>query len=658
MRKAPLVAIALLGILGVGAASAQVGGFGDGPGFGDVPGGFGDSRDRVKTSAAPAAQRVRPGSELPVAVIFEMDPRWHIWAVPQSLPRGVTVWDGAIVTEIEADANGPLRPRLDRIRWPKADAATFDFGDGAERFGVFEGRAVAIVPVTVAAEAAPGPASLTFRLTFQACDDRGCLAPVVDHEVALTVEIDPAAPAIDRAKLSGDFAPPPAAPTTSVKPGPAEPTSAGPASVEQAPIEDTSVEPTPPGGPGAAAAGGFALVLLGALFGGFLLNFTPCVLPIVPIKIMGLAGSAGSRGRTFALGVAMTAGVVAFWMGIGIAVASISNFATNQLFQYPIFPISVGAFIVVMAIGMCGLFSIQLPQFVHRLNPGHDTIIGSFFFGVMAAILSTPCTAPFMGAAIAGSVGQSAATVLSVFAAIGAGMALPYLILSANPKWIARMPRTGPASALLKQVMGLLMLAAAAYFVGVGVSGLLAKGGEPPSRAYWWAVTACVVAAGVWLAWRTLRITRSPARRAVFGGLGALAAVAAISGAIVLTDRGPIGWTYYTPDRLASALDDGEVVVLKFTAEWCANCHLLERTVINSDDVVAAMNLDHVTPMKVDITNRKAEGNALLTKYWNSIPYLVILRPDGTTAFAADWYGPGDVVGGIEKALNGPIATR
>jgi thiol:disulfide interchange protein DsbD len=626
MKKAPIVAIALLGFLG-GAAAAQVG-------FGDGPGGFGDSRDRVQTSVAPAAQRVRPGEELPVAVVFEMEPRWHIWAVPQSLPAGVAVWDGAIVTEIAADAAGSLAPNVDRIRWPEAHAATFDFGAGAERFGVFEGRAVAIVPVTVAADAASGPATLTFRLTFQACDDRGCLAPVFDHEVTLAVEVDPAAPAIDPARLTGDFAPAAAG---------------SPA---------TSPPATTGGGPGAAAAGGFALVLLGALFGGLLLNFTPCVLPIVPIKIMGLAGSAGSRGRTFALGIAMTAGVVAFWMGIGIAVASISNFATNQLFQYPIFPISVGVFIVVMAVGMCGLFSIQLPQFVHRVNPGHDTIVGSFFFGVMAAVLSTPCTAPFMGAAIAGSVGQSAATVLSVFASIGAGMALPYLILSANPKWIARMPRTGPASVLLKQVMGLLMLAAAAYFVGVGVSGLLAKGGEPPSRAYWWAVAACVVAAGVWLAWRSLRIARSPARRAIFGGLGAAAAVAAISGAIVLTDRGPIGWTYYTPDRLARALDDGEVVVLKFTAEWCANCHLLERTVINSDDVVAAMNLDHVTPMKVDITNRKAEGNALLTKYWNSIPYLVILRPDGTTAFAADWYGPGDVVGGIEKARNGPIATR
>jgi thiol:disulfide interchange protein DsbD len=356
----------------------------------------------------------------------------------------------------------------------------------------------------------------------------------------------------------------------------------------------------------------------------------------------------------------MTAGVIAFWMSIGIGVASISNFATNQLFQYPIFPISVGIFIVVMAIGMCGLFSIPLPQFVHRFNPGHDTIIGSFFFGVMTAILSTPCTAPFMGAAIAGSVGQSAAIVLSVFAAIGVGMALPYLILSANPKWIARMPRTGPASVLLKHVMGLLMLAAAAWFIGTGASGLLAAEGEPPSRAYWWAVAACVVAAGVWLAWRTFRITRSPARRAIFGGLGGAASAAAVALAVHFTDPGPIAWRYYTAQRLADELDDGNVVVLKFTAEWCANCHLLESTVINSDSVVAALGRDHVTPMKVDITNRKAAGNDLLKQYWagGSIPYLVILRPDGTPAYQADWYGPGDVVGGIDKALDGRIATR
>src|SRR5690606_18971771 len=108
---------------------------------------------------------------------------------------------------------------------------------------------------------------------------------------------------------------------------------------------------------------------------------------------------------------------------------------------------------------------------VYRFNPGHDSYVGAVGFGVMTAVLSTPCTAPFMGAAAAWSLTQDAVVTWSTFGAIGVGMAAPYLVLSAYPSLVKRMPRTGPASELIKQVMGLLMLAAGAYFIGTGVVG-------------------------------------------------------------------------------------------------------------------------------------------------------------------------------------------
>ena len=112
------------------------------------------------------------------------------------------------------------------------------------------------------------------------------------------------------------------------------------------------------------------------------------------------------------------------------------------------------------AIGMAGFFTIQLPNKVYALQTSHETLGGSFVFGIMTAILSTPCTAPLMGAAAAWATTQSPATVLTVFGAIGIGMAIPYLILSAFPDLVKKMPRTGPASEVVKQVMGLLLLAA------------------------------------------------------------------------------------------------------------------------------------------------------------------------------------------------------
>ena len=132
----------------------------------------------------------------------------------------------------------------------------------------------------------------------------------------------------------------------------------------------------------------------------------------------------------------MFLGVLVFWMVLGTMIALVSGFsATNQLFQYPAFTILVGLIIGVMATGMFGFFSMRLPNFVYMINPEQDTLHGSFGLGILAAILSTPCTAPFMGAAAAWASTKQPATTLATFAAIGTGMALPYLVLAASPAW-------------------------------------------------------------------------------------------------------------------------------------------------------------------------------------------------------------------------------
>ena len=264
--------------------------------------------------------------------------------------------------------------------------------------------------------------------------------------------------------------------------------------------------------------------------GGFLLNLTPCVLPVIPIKIMSLSASAGSRRKTFFLGIWMMLGVLSLWLGLGIAIALVSGFtATNQLFQYPAFTIAIGLFIGVMAIGMGGLFSIRLPNAVYMFNPKHDSWYGSFMFGIMTAVLSTPCTAPFMGAAAAWAATQSPILTMTVFGSIGFGMATPYLVLAAYPQLVDKMPRAGAASELIKQVMGLFMLAAAVYFLGVGFVGIFQQEGAPPSRAYLWIVAGCVAVAGLWLALRTMRLATGTGTRVTFVGIGLLLAVTSIA---------------------------------------------------------------------------------------------------------------------------------
>ena len=622
------------------------------PAFGQIPGlgnpfarpaaperNFGDSLDVVEVRVVAAADVVRPGGDLPVAIELAIDPGWHLWTNEGTTLEGADEFEGAIRTVISVTAPAGLEADPGFMAWPEPHLISADLGEGPQSYAVFEGKSVVYLPVTVATDATDGTVELAFTIDFQACDDQTCLAPAT-VKIALPISIAAdAASGGEASALFADFDP---SVFGRIRSG------------EKAPeIVDfdafglkLSVD---------IRGAGFLLLLLLAAIGGLLLNFTPCVLPVIPLKIMSLSQAAGNRGRCFLLGLAMSLGVIAFWLGLGIAVASISGFtATNQLFQSPVFTISIGVVIAVLAIGMMGLFSVRLPQALYMIEPRHDTVIGSFGFGIMTAVLSTPCTAPFMGSAVVWAVTGTITTVLLVFGAVGLGMAFPYLVLAAFPALVKNMPRTGPASDLIKQVMGLLLLAAAAYFAGAGLSGLMVEPPAPPSRLYWWAVGLVAAAAGLLMMLRTFRITPRIGPRIVFGGLGALILAASILVAVRMTDKGPIDWIYYTPERLAEARSDGDVVVLDFTAEWCLNCKTLEATVLATKQVAAALNGDGVVAMKVDLTGNNEAGNALLRESGRlTIPLLVVLAPDGTEIFKSDAYTPRQVLDAIAQAKRG-----
>jgi thiol:disulfide interchange protein DsbD len=213
------------------------------------------------------------------------------------------------------------------------------------------------------------------------------------------------------------------------------------------------------------------------------------------------------------------------------------------------------------------------------------------------------------------------------------------------------MPKTGPASVLIKEVMGLFLLAAAVYFVGTGLSGMLVSPPDPPSRLYWWPVMGLCAAAGGWMAWRTVRITSSLARRTIFGALGLVLVAASFFGAAGLTGKGPIHWVYYTEERFKAALADDKIVVMDFTAEWCLNCKALEHSVLYSDRVAKLMNAENVVPMKVDITGNNPEGKRKLADVNSlTIPLLVIFDSHGNQVFRSDAYTIDNVVEAISKA--------
>lgn len=606
--------------------------------LGAQPGGGGGGGPAAKATIRAVPQRdvVAPGDRLPIAVIMTFEPGWHAWpAAEVQLPADIAEF--AIRTEIKAQAALDLQATLAPVQYPKAKPAKVaspSTGEPVEALAYGE-TAIAYIPVTIGA--APKDGVLKIEVHYQACNDSVCVNPRTDTvEVALRV----AAPGVAAAPLSPEDA-------ELFKGFSAEAFNR----VETVRFDffgsSFSIDPS--------GAGLVILVLLAAL-GGLLLNCTPCVLPVIPIKILGLSHAAGTRGRTFLLGLIMSAGVIGFWLAIGVAIASITGFKNiSQLFQTPWFSVGIGVFMLVMGVGMLGAYVINLPNWIYAIDPSRESLVGSFGFGVMTAVLSTPCTAPFMGAAAGWAAKQPPALTVLTFTAIGVGMALPYLLLAANPGWVKRVPKTGPGSELLKQVMGLFILAVAAFFLGIGLSALFAKPPEPASLVYWWVVFGLVAGSCGWLIARTWKITKRLVPRVVFTLAGLAVALAMFGVAHRFTDRGPIKWVYYTPARFEEARAAGKVVVMDFTADWCLNCKAMEAAVLHRPDIVKLLEAPDVVPMKVDLTADNPDGAAKLRSLdWVGIPLLAFFGPGQDQPQKFDTYTPTVVQDALKAARSTP----
>ena len=620
-------------------ADAQFGGFGEHP---------------VTLGLQASKAQARPGDQvilvLKVDISTEPDKNqktWHIYP-PEGVHDGIEVASSLTPSVGDAFVAG-------QVQWPEP---TFITNWEDKQQPVYEAQALIYVPLIVKGDAPVGEQTVSVVFGYQPCNS-SCIAPT-EKTLETTIEIvarDAEIPSsTDKTgdELFAGFDPSVWAALQSGQGVFEESTSS--AGI----ILDLYLFEVDLANMGIVALLGLLVGV--SLIGGFLLNFTPCVLPVIPIKIMGLSQSAGSRGKMLLLGFVMFLGVLTFWGVFGVFFAFLKQFNTvSELFQQWWFTIGVGVIVAAMAVGMCGLFAVRLPNWVYAINPKHDSIHGSFGFGIMTAVLATPCTAPFMGTALAGSTQlEKDWLVLAVFVAIGVGMGFPYLVLAAFPKLVEKVPRTGPGSELLKQVMGLLMLGAAAFFIGTGINVVISDGTSAPSKLFWWVVGLFVVASGVWLVWQINKLAKSAGRRSVFSTLGIVLILAGAAGSVMLTRKPPIDWVYYTPELLETALEKDKIVVLDFTADWCNNCHFLEATVLNPKPVSELLNSDDIVAMKVDITSpSNVAGTALLVEMGGKqIPLLVVLSPDGEQVFKRDWFKASEVVDAIEQARGGGVAQN
>jgi thiol:disulfide interchange protein/DsbC/DsbD-like thiol-disulfide interchange protein len=370
-------------------------------------------------------------------------------------------------------------------------------------------------------------------------------------------------------------------------------------------------------------ARGILTFLLFGFIGGIILNLMPCVLPVISLKIFGFIQQAGqSRQKIFRSGTAFTTGIFAWFIALALLLIVLKGAGHNVTwgglqFTNPYFVLALSVIVLVFALNLFGVFEISLPQSVTRgllSTSERRDLLGSFFQGVFATVLATPCTAPFLGTALGFAFTQSAAIILAMFIAIAAGMSAPYLLLSAQPAWLRFLPKPGPWMLHLKQFMGFLLLATLLFLLYV----LGAQRGL--EGAIWASCFLLVISIACWMKGAFAVPTASASKRTVVLLLMLVLVIGSASYFIGdkfqsaklasghLQLRGD--WHPFTPARLQAELQQGRTVFVDFTAAWCLTCKFNEANVLESQEVREAFQRHGIVKLKADWTN----GDPVITK--------------------------------------------
>ena len=370
------------------------------------------------------------------------------------------------------------------------------------------------------------------------------------------------------------------------------------------------------------ARGIFTFLVFGFL-GGLILNLMPCVLPVISLKIFGFVQQAGqSRQKILRSGVAFTVGIFAWFIGLAVLLIALKGAGRDVTwggFQFtnPYFVLVLSVIVLVFALNLFGVFEISLPQAVTRgllSTSERKDLLGSFFQGVFATVLATPCTAPFLGTALGFAFTQSAAIILAMFVAVAAGMSAPYLLLSVQPAWLRFLPRPGPWMMHVKQFMGFLLLATLLFLLYV----LGAQRGL--EGAIWASCFLLVISVACWMKGAFVVPTTTVAKRSIvfvlmlvlmLGGGVYFIGDKFQSTKIASADSQLHGdWQAFTPERLQSELEQGRTVFVDFTAAWCLTCKFNEASVLEARDVREAFQRHGIVKLKADWTN----GDPVITK--------------------------------------------
>lgn len=327
---------------------------------------------------------------------------------------------------------------------------------------------------------------------------------------------------------------------------------------------------------GASSNEGWLAAIGLALGAGLLMNLMPCVLPLIPIIIMTLMkqcapeeGAPPDRGKSIRIGLAFAAGILLVFVGLAI-VMSVFKLLWGQQFQGTGFKLALLMIVYVLSLSMFGLFEIALPSRFSNISIVRQGYLGALGMGMLVTVLGTPCGAPLLTGVLAWSAGKPLLIMTAVFLIIGVGMAAPYVLLTAFPQLLGRVPKGGNWMIRLKQAIGFAMLAFSAYLMALFPSGWFV-----PLLYFCLLVGFCI-----WLGGYVVNAATPVAKRYI---VRIVALVLIIVGSVMLAQATKAsGGAAGTDDwygRLEEHQQQGKTVIVKFTANWCKNCSTLDKLI-------------------------------------------------------------------------------
>ncbi|MHC4623302.1 MAG: protein-disulfide reductase DsbD family protein [Planctomycetota bacterium] len=560
------------------------------PGIAQRPPGDTIRTDVVTVSVEPQHEAVKPGDKSSLAVHFELAKDWHFYASAKTAPGGMNLKLKPASDQDYITFSDPLFPPALDYFDKSSNMQLEVFGD---KFTVFLPFSVEMILLE-----ANEPLEVGVKIGIEGavCSDILCRMPDFDR-LSTTVRI---VPFPDAQASAPRFILPQVTPPVSPRPSSTD-------------AQWTSYS--------LWAALGLALLA------GLSLNIMPCVWPVLPLIVMRIIEQAKqSRGRSIAMGLVFCLGILLFFACLAAANIILQVFYGTVLqwgdqFRNPVFVAAMALLLVVLALFMFGLFTITVPSSIASKSGSGKGYTGAVGMGFLAAILSTPCSFGILAAAFAWAQGQRLALGTLAIMVIGVGMAAPYAVLTSMPALLGRMPKAGRWMEIFKQAVGFVLL-----FIAIWLIAVLPPGRRTNVLYFALVLGFCVWMWGGWVSYNTKALRKVVVRLAAV-------ALALLAGLALLpqhtASKGQIDWQPYDAGLIETAKAQDRPVLMKFTADWCLSCKVVERTVYGDKEIAELLHDKNVLAIKGDTTVKDYPATLALKNIYKEpgVPVSMLFLP-------------------------------